>query len=43
MRELIEMFKIVQPISENIKVAKGKYEFTGSILKDAAKILRNGN
>jgi hypothetical protein len=42
MRELLEMLKVVNSDNEVIAQAKGKYEYTGSIIKDTFKIVKNG-
>lgn len=42
MTEILEMLRLMDSDNELIKEAKGKYEFTGSILKDIKKILSNG-
>ena len=42
MRSIIEMLKVVNSDNEIIEKAKGKYEFTGLIIKDVKKIVKNG-
>jgi len=43
MKELLQLLKAIpSEASEPIAIAKGKYEYTGKILKDVKKILRNG-
>lgn len=35
------LLKLIDSDSELIQIAKGKYEYTGNIFRDAKKILRN--
>lgn len=43
MREIIEMLKVIESGSNNIDIAKGKFEYTGRVFKDTIKIIKNLN
>ena len=43
MRKLIEMLSIARGSGKAIDLAKGSHEYTGKIINDVKKILKNGN
>lgn len=43
MREIMALLQVCKDESfENIAIARGKYEYTGKIIADTKKIIRNG-